>query len=283
MTDKQKNLIVRSITGVLFIAVLVGGMLYSDISFTILFAIISGLTMWEYCNVVEGYHGVSLAKFINTSGAVILFVSANFYASMGYAASMKLFAPYLVVVIYLLVSELYRKRQAPLLNIAFTLMGQVYVAVPYALLSSLVYKADDAYTSGMSFSGWLPLCIFILLWTNDTGAYCFGSTFGRNKLFPSVSPAKSWEGSVGGGFMALGVSLILAHFDPTMTRPEWLGFAMVVVVFGTWGDLLDSLLKRQIGIKDSGNILPGHGGMLDRFDSSLLAVPAVCAYLALLF
>ena len=237
--------------------------------------------MWEVCKVVNGYPGVSLNRFINTTGAVILFLSASAYASMPQLGA-RIFAPYLVVVIYLLVSELYRKRQAPLLNMAFTLMGQMYVAVPFALLNALVFHPNVEYSSGMEFSGWLPLCIFILLWANDSGAYCFGSLYGKNKLFPSVSPGKSWEGSVGGGFLAVGVSLILAHFDPSMNRIEWMGFALTVVVFGTWGDLIESLLKRQIGIKDSGHILPGHGGMLDRFDSCLLAVPAICAYLTFL-
>lgn len=281
MTEKKKNLIVRTITGVLFVAVLVGGMLCNNLTFTILFAAISGLSVWEYCGIVEGYHGVSLNRFINTTGAVVLFLSASAYASLP-QLGLKMFAPYMVVVIYLLVSELYRKRKAPLLNIAFTMLGQMYVAVPYALLNALVYSGNPEYSSGMSFSGWLPLCIFVLLWTNDTGAYCFGSLYGKNKLFPSVSPGKSWEGSVGGGFLAVGVSLILAHFDPSMSRVAWMGFALTVVVFGTWGDLIESLLKRQLGIKDSGHILPGHGGMLDRFDSSLLAVPAICAYLTFL-
>ena len=105
----------------------------------------------------------------------------------------------------------------------------------------------------------LPLSVFVFLWASDSGAYCFGSLFGRHKLFPRISPNKSWEGSVGGGLVAVAASQIFACFEPSLDRWEWLGLALTVVIFGTWGDLVESLLKRQLQIKDSGNILPGHG------------------------
>ena len=103
--------------------------------------------------------------------------------------------------------------------------------------------------------------------------------FGKHRLFERISPKKSWEGSIGGGIISILVSLIMAHFFPFLNTVQWIGLALTVVVFGTWGDLVESLMKRQLGIKDSGNILPGHGGMLDRFDSTLLAVPAIVLYL----
>jgi phosphatidate cytidylyltransferase len=116
---------------------------------------------------------------------------------------------------------------------------------------------------------------------NDTGAYCVGSLIGRHKLFPRISPGKSWEGSIGGAVVVLAVAAAISIYidDVMLTLPQWLGLGFVVVVFGTWGDLVESLFKRTLGIKDSGNILPGHGGMLDRFDSSLLAIPAAVVYL----
>ena len=130
------------------------------------------------------------------------------------------------------------------------------------------------------------LSVFIFLWSSDTGAYCFGSMLGKHRLFPRISPKKSWEGSVGGAFVAIVASQIIASFSQDfnaqselLNRLAWGGLALVVVVFGTWGDLVESLLKRKLGIKDSGNILPGHGGMLDRFDSSLLAIPASVIYI----
>ena len=126
------------------------------------------------------------------------------------------------------------------------------------------------------------LAIFVFLWASDTGAYCVGSLIGKHPLFKRISPNKSWEGSVGGAVLAIGISMIFAHYDTSLySTLQWAGMALVVVVFGTWGDLVESLMKRQLGIKDSGNILPGHGGMLDRFDSSLIAIPAVALYLAI--
>jgi phosphatidate cytidylyltransferase len=120
------------------------------------------------------------------------------------------------------------------------------------------------------------------LWASDTGAYCVGSLIGKHPLFKRISPNKSWEDSVGGAVLAIGISMIFAHYDTSLySTLQWAGMALVVVVFGTWGDLVESLMKRQLGIKDSGNILPGHGGMLDRFDSSLIAIPAVALYLAI--
>ena len=124
-----------------------------------------------------------------------------------------------------------------------------------------------------------PLSIFIFNWVNDTGAYCTGMLFGKHKLFERISPKKSWEGSIGGSVFCIISSFILAHFFPFMSTGVWIGLALTVVIFGTWGDLTESLLKRRLGIKDSGNILPGHGGMLDRFDSAILAIPAAVVYL----
>ena len=119
------------------------------------------------------------------------------------------------------------------------------------------------------------------MWASDTGAYCVGSLIGKHPLFKRISPNKSWEGSVGGTVLAIGISMIFAHYDTSLySTLQWAGMALVVV-FGTWGDLVESLMKRQLGIKDSGNILPGHGGMLDRFDSSLIAITAVALYLAI--
>lgn len=131
----------------------------------------------------------------------------------------------------------------------------------------------------------LPLSIFIFLWLNDTGAYCSGSLFGKHKLFPRISPGKTWEGSIGGGILVLIAAGIIGYFANKgnsqygLNIAQWMGLGLVVVFFGTWGDLVESLFKRTLAIKDSGNILPGHGGILDRFDSSFMAIPAAVIYL----
>jgi phosphatidate cytidylyltransferase len=147
------------------------------------------------------------------------------------------------------------------------------------MLNVLAFTSDSS--GVVVFNTLLPLSVFVFLWVNDTGAYCVGSLLGRHKLFPRISPGKSWEGSIGGAIFVLAAAwAISTYLDGEMlTLWAWLGLGLVVVIFGTWGDLVESLFKRTLGIKDSGNILPGHGGMLDRFDSSLLAIPAAVVYL----
>ena len=268
------NFIKRAITGVLFVAILVGCILYDAFSFGILFTAISALTIYEFAQLVNmRAEGVKINKTINMLGGAYLFL-----AIMGFcidAADSKIFIPYVLLLLYMMISELYLKKENPVLNWAYSMLSQLYIGLPFALLNVLAFHNDPASEfSSISYNPILPLSIFIFLWLNDTGAYCIGSLIGKHRLFERISPKKSWEGSIGGGVVAIGVSFILAHYFPFMSMIEWAGLALVVVIFGTWGDLTESLLKRQLHVKDSGNILPGHGGMLDRFDSSLMAIPA---------
>jgi phosphatidate cytidylyltransferase len=193
------------------------------------------------------------------------------------------FIPYLVSIIYLMVAELYLKAEDPIHNWAYTMMSQLYIALPFSLLNVLAFRQNGA---AITYSYLMPLSVFVFLWMNDTGAYLCGSLLGKHKLFPRISPGKTWEGSIGGGILvmaiAVGVYYLTEQYgvnDSGLTAIQWAGLGLTVVVFGTWGDLIESLFKRTLGIKDSGNVLPGHGGMLDRFDSSLLAIPAVVVYL----
>lgn len=275
----MKNLVQRTITGILFVAILVGGILFSPLTFGLLFMLITALSVWEFARLVNQRADVAVNPFITTLGGVYLFLAIYCYCTE--ATDARIFIPYLLILIYLLVSELYLKHPSPMNNWAYSFMSQLYVALPFALLCVLAFQrnAVESDSSPISFNAILPLSVFIFNWSNDTGAYCTGMLFGRHRLFERISPKKSWEGSVGGGIISVIVSLVMAHFFPFLSTLQWVGFALVVVVFGTWGDLVESLLKRQLGIKDSGNILPGHGGMLDRFDSTLLAVPAVVLYL----
>jgi phosphatidate cytidylyltransferase len=163
------------------------------------------------------------------------------------------------------------------------MMSQLYIALPFSLLNVLAFQSD---ADGVHFVWSIPLAVFIFLWINDAGAYICGSLLGRHKLFPRISPGKSWEGSIGGGVLVVIVAVLVWHLSEQyaqnplgLSAIEWAGQGLVVVVFGTWGDLVESLFKRTLGIKDSGHILPGHGGMLDRFDSTLMAVPAAVVYL----
>lgn len=280
----MKNLITRALTGIIFVAVMVGGILYHPLSCALLFMFITVLTTWEFTGLINKHANVQVPRLIATTASWVLFAAFFAYA-LGSSRAGLLFALWWLNIAYILISELYLKRVNPLNNWAYALMSQLYIALPFALLSQLLFVQDKARLEAETFSragAFLILSIFIFLWCSDTGAYCCGSLFGRHKLFPSVSPGKTWEGSLGGGVLTLAVSQLLAHYEPLLTPLQWAGFALVVVVFGTWGDLVESLFKRRLGIKDSGKILPGHGGMLDRFDSSLLAIPAIVVYLCAL-
>lgn len=282
----MNNFIVRTLTGVAFVAVLVASIVYSPFSFGALFAVVSALSTMEFCNIVNKQAGVQTNVFISILASLMLFF-AIFAYSCGYANAVLLmpssvFLPYLLTIIYLLVSQLYSGRENALASWAFTMMGQLYVALPFALLNCIAFVPYPQSSMGTAYIFMYPLAVFLFLWSSDSGAYCLGSLLGKKipyRLFPSISPNKSWIGSIGGTLLAVGVGAIISRFEPSLTLLQWMGFGLVVAIFGTWGDLVESQIKRQLGIKDSGNVLPGHGGMLDRFDSSLLAIPASLIYL----
>ena len=275
MTDKQRNFITRAVFGILFVVVILCSFTRADFMIG-LFALITGLTMWEYAGLVNGIKGVRINRFISTVAGVYFFLAVA-VLELGMVSSFVVFVPYILCVIYLFVAELYLKNESPILSWAYTMLGQMYIAFPLSLINILAFGNGDVSVGG-SANMLLPLSVFILLWANDTGAYCTGSLLGRHKLFPRISPAKSWEGSIGGGVLSIIVAALIGHYGANgsgtkgMDIMVWIGLGVVVVVFGTWGDLVESLFKRTIGVKDSGKILPGHGGMLDRFDSSLLAI-----------
>ena len=276
----MKNFIVRTITGIIFVAAIVASFLRPE-AMVLLFSIVTGLTVWEFTGLVNERPGVTVNRFISTAAGVYFFYAMTYFCSDLYGGTAKsvVFIPYLVTIVYLLVAELYLKQEDPVADWAYTMLSQMYIALPFSLLNVLAFTATPQGT--ISFNTLLPLSVFAFLWINDTGAYCTGSLLGRHKLFPRISPGKSWEGSIGGAVFVLAAAYAVSYWlDGIMlTTIEWLGLGLVVVIFGTWGDLVESLFKRTLGIKDSGSILPGHGGMLDRFDSALLAIPAAVVYL----
>ncbi|KXU56808.1 phosphatidate cytidylyltransferase [Prevotella bivia] len=282
MTEKQSNFITRAIFGILFVVVMVGSFTRPDFMVG-LFAIITGLTIWEYTGLVNSIKGVSVNRLISTIAGIYFFLAVA-GIELGMVRGFVIFVPYILCVVYLLVAELYLKNENPIHSWAYTMLGQMYITLPLSLINILAFGSGDSEAMAEP-NMLLPLSIFILLWTNDTGAYCTGSLFGKHKLFPRISPGKSWEGSIGGGVLSLIVAGLIGYWAnsngevQSLNIPVWIGLGLVVVVFGTWGDLVESLFKRTIGVKDSGKILPGHGGMLDRFDSSLLAIPAAVVYI----
>ncbi len=273
----KNNFIQRAVTGVLFVTVLVGCILYSPFSFGILFTIISALSVHEFARIINQNGEISLNKTITSLGGAYLFLALMSFCTQQ-SVGARVFLPYLALLLYLMITELYLKKKNPTGNWAYSMLSQLYVALPFALLNVLAFQ-NSPETGSVTYNPILPLSIFVFIWLSDTGAYCVGSLIGKHRLFERISPKKSWEGSIGGGAFSIASSLAFAHFFPFMPWWQWAGLATVVVIFGTWGDLTESLMKRQLGIKDSGNILPGHGGMLDRFDSALMAIPAAVVYL----
>lgn len=277
----KNNFIQRAITGIIFVGVLIGCILGGPISFSLLFALITALTIHEFGVIISKQPDVEINKPICMLAGVFLFFGFAYLGVM--PGQTEILTPCLFLIIYLLVSELYLKKKNPLNNWAYAMMSQIYIALSFAMLNVLAYHSigseRELSNYQVQYNPILPLSIFIFTWINDTGAYCTGMLFGKHRLFERISPKKSWEGSIGGGVFSIIAAIVMAHYFPFMSISIWIGLALTVVIFGTLGDLTESLLKRTIGIKDSGNILPGHGGMLDRFDSTLMAVPAAVVYL----
>lgn len=286
-SDSNMNeLTKRTLFGALYVAIVIIAILTSPIVFLCVFAIASVIAVREHHQLLGDTIRTRVQGMILT---LILFVSVALAAVAGNIEAEMTKMGLLVYGIVLLLSlsaEIFRFGKTDTLQAwAHLLMGQVMVALPFALMN-IILLADPK----------LLLALFILIWVNDSGAYCVGSLTakrkgGNHKMAPTISPKKSWEGLFGGALFAVGAALILNHYgwlDAVVISPThmtWilpLCVALIVVAFGTMGDLMESMLKRSVGVKDSGKFLPGHGGALDRFDSMLLATPAVCLLLAIL-
>jgi phosphatidate cytidylyltransferase len=266
----MKNLYLRGLTGFLYVALITGSILLSQYTFAGLFSIIVFFCLKEFYGLINSLHKVNIHP-VHSLGGVLLFVSVYLYVSG--MLSPAILAVYLLYPLILLVSGLYTRQADPLAYIASVFMGQCYIALPFALLNFLAFPADASYYP------LFLLSLFVFIWVNDTGAFAIGMLLGKHRLFPRISPKKSWEGFFGGLFFTAVSSFIFAHYEPLIPYYHWVAVAVLVAVFGTFGDLVESLIKRTIGIKDSGNALPGHGGFLDRLDSLLLAVYAPLLYM----
>ncbi len=267
----MSNFVKRTLTASVFVTVLLGCTYWSQISFVLLFFIITILGVWEFYGLAEKANAQS-QKLIGVIASATLYATSALVA-MGYCKPQIMIAT-IPVVFIIFIAELYSKASNPFKNIAFTLIGIVYVALPFSLLN-FITSYNGVYSYELIFG------FFFILWSNDTGAYITGSAIGKNKLFARVSPGKSWEGSIGGAVLSYIVAFLISGWYTSITILDWMVIATILIVIGTFGDLVESLFKRSIGVKDSGNILPGHGGILDRFDSLILAAPFVFSYLYL--
>lgn len=268
----------RTLFGALFLAVMLGGLLVNETLYVILFAFITGVMLHEF-------YGMTMEKAwrpLQRSGivmGVLLFLAANSYF-FGVLSLTHLVSLGLLFVFILMVQSIFTTRDAgEFLKTGFIYAGLLYIALPLALSNAVVCRSG-------AFSGLLMIAFFCIIWASDVGAYCFGMLLGQKvwpaKLCPKISPKKSWAGFIGGGLTALLAGAVLNWTDLVgIPIIHCLAMAALMHVTGVFGDLFESLWKRAAGIKDSGNLIPGHGGLLDRFDSALFAIPTGFIYLQL--
>ena len=275
------NFTQRLLTGIGFISVLLTGIIFTPFLFFPIFGVITTLALYEYLSL--GKRMKIEPMYVTNLIVAVSFFSINFLfaANVINAYWFIIFIPVWVMII---IFELFRRTVYPILNIAYSLSGFFLIVIPFSLFAymifpKLMFTENEFFVqlSGISkyFDHRLLLAFFLLLWSNDTFAYLFGVQFGKHRLFERISPKKSWEGFFGGLMMTIIMSLILSKFFGFYNSMFAVSIAFIISVFGTLGDLVESMFKRSINVKDSGNLLPGHGGILDRFDGVILASPMV--------
>lgn len=279
------NFFKRTLFGGIFVLLIVGSIYLSCWSFLIVFLLFSALSVREF-HIVTNKNAVSVPIWLGVTGAVLMFMwffitfsgpDNLLVFNLTVVAWLRNFIAFLYVTTILVgfIEEIFRKKPDPVINWAYFILGQLYVALPFALLNGILFTF-----------GWEPLlllALFVTIWANDTFAYLTGSLFGRHHMAPHVSPHKTWEGFIGGILGSMISISVFACFVTQISLVHWAFFGLIVSVLGTMGDLSESLLKREIGIKDSGNIIPGHGGLLDRFDSMLFVVPMAYVLLMIFY
>lgn len=265
-----KSVATRAVTGAVYVAIVVGSVLWNKYSFATVFIAFSALASAEFYHLTKDLtHTPRGTRFVDILGSIQLFLTLYIYADKDFNMSGIITVPYIVYFLVRFIMQLYDKVERPLEGWAYSFLGQIYVALPFALCNILYFR----------FSPLILLSLFVFIWINDTGAYLVGCTIGKHRLFERISPKKSWEGFWGGLILAATAAYIASLYFNDLNTWQWIGLALTCSIFGTWGDLCESLIKRSLNVKDSGNMLPGHGGWLDRLDSVLLAAPAAILYL----
>lgn len=285
-----RSLLTRTLTAAVFVAVLLSCICWNYYSFTALFFVVSMWGLHEYFKIAEllgakpfKWIGFIVCGFMYASISVpsIIFISpdSNVILFGAQYLSSQLLESVLVLIFLLFVFGLFSKNEKPIKNMGFTILGILYCGLPFYFLNKLVFVGRSEILEHLHYSPHVILGMILLIWASDTYAYLVGSLIGKRKLNERISPGKTWEGTIGGGVLTMASSYIIAGWFPEIEFKHWLVISLLVVVFGTLGDLFESLLKRQAGIKDSGKIMPGHGGILDRFDSLMFVTPFVYVYL----
>lgn len=262
----------RAITGFFFVVVMLAAFFFGPYIFIAFFSLLSLLCLLEFFKLIKTDQILPQQIIGLLIGLFICIAAASFWFNASFTGYfLALLVPLNVSVFF---SELYQKSEKPFQNIAFTFLGVIYAVLPFVFFMSMAFLSGN-------FSFHLPLGFILLLWTNDTGAYLTGRKLGKTKLFERHSPKKTWEGFIGGIILTALVALIISRYFQEISWLHWIISGLIISIFGTMSDLVESMLKRSINVKDSGSILPGHGGLLDRFDGLLLAAPLVFIYLYL--
>jgi len=261
----------RAITGFFFIIVMLASMLLGHWVFGGFYLVLSILCLNEFYSLIK-QSGFSPNQQTGILNGVFIYVIFALLTADNIPEYHKLLFLLVLTFTAIFTQELFKKSFTPFTNIAYTFLGLILTIIPFTFFHALAYLQGD-------FNFHFPIAFFLMLWSNDTGAYLTGMAFGKHKLFERHSPKKTWEGFIGGVLIAAGVGVVIGQFYTELTWQQWAGMGVIIGVIGTIGDLVESMFKRSINVKDSGSILPGHGGLLDRFDGLFLAVPIVYAYL----
>ncbi|MFT5859010.1 MAG: phosphatidate cytidylyltransferase [Flavobacteriaceae bacterium] len=263
----MNNLLIRGLTGVVFVGAILGSIFWHPLAASVVFGIFMILGVIEFYTLFNKHENidVSVGLGIASTIASLLIVTAGIYGLIPKSAIGILIFPLLFLTILI---ELWRKKDHPIHNLSITLLGFVYVALPFLLLIYVSFSGNEQFP--------LLAGMFILIWSNDTFAFLTGSVIGKTKLIERISPNKTWEGTIGGILMTILAGALIGYY--TDAYLYWTIAAGLIASTSTLGDLIESMMKRSLNVKDSGNLLPGHGGILDRFDATLFTVPFFLAW-----
>ncbi len=269
----------RLSTGFIFIVIVFGSTVLSAYTYASIFLLASVLGQIEFYRLIRKSGG-NPQTITGVVSGIVLF-STNFLYVQSSFQELGLLVYNIPILFSIFIIELYRKNKQPFFNIAYTILGIVYIALPFTLLNYLMF--DPRYYSSFEFYPHITAGVLFCMWANDSWAYLVGRKFGKTKLFESVSPKKTWEGFIGGIVFSIFFAIIISFLATALKMLDWIVIAIILSVAGTAGDLIESKLKRSLNLKDSGNILPGHGGILDRFDALILAIPFIIVYIFIRF
>ena len=272
-------MLTRLLTAIVFVALVLGGIYGGRYSFVALFLLLTALCLWEFLSLVlevkekkQNYTRLVIGMVFGLLPIIVISLLKLKLLSapeeIVLSSGVLIFPLLFLFFIY----ELFAAAAQPFQNIAYVILAVVYIGIPFALVDMIAFREEHFFVNTI-------FGLLLLTWANDTGAYVVGSQIGKTALFPRISPKKTWEGSTGGVVVTLIIATVLSYFFKELSLTDWLILGGIVAIFGSIGDLVESMLKRSFHIKDSGGLLPGHGGFLDRFDAFIFLIPFAYVYL----